>query len=116
MKKYVPQKCLLIALFFIMHTTSVNAQCGAGYTRDTLNWDYLDFLLSNGAYTGFVSLAQSQTQRFTLGTQVVTITDNFAAANTYGDDNSFTAKTGSYGRGADLRFKSNGTVTFTFQA
>lgn len=115
MKKYIPLKRLLIALLFLVSTTSVHAQCGAGYTRDTLNWDYLDFLLSTGSYASFVSAAQTQTQKFTLGTQVVTITNNFAAANMLGDDNSFTAKTGSYGAGADLRFKSNGTVTFTFQ-
>ncbi len=115
MKRNILQKCLVLVLIFFIHSTKMNAQCGAGFTRDTLNWDYLDFLLSNGNYSGFVTLAQSQSQRFAFGTQTVTITNNFAAASTIGDDNTFTAKTGSYGNGADLRFKGNGTVTYTFQ-
>lgn len=116
MKQNILQKCFFIACLFIIHSTSVNAQCGAGYTRDTLNWDYLDFLQTTGSYSGFVSTAQMQTQRFAFGKQVLVITHNYAGSNALGDDNSFTAKTGSYGRGADLKFKSNGVVTFTFQA
>ena len=115
MKKNILLKSLFVALLFLIHSTQTNAQCGAGYTRDTLNWNYLDFLQSNGSYGGFVTLAQSQAQRFTFGTQVVSITHNFNPGNNLADDNTFTAQTGSYGNGANLRFKSNGTVTFTFQ-
>ncbi len=119
MKQNILQKCLFLGLLFFIHSGEVNAQCGAGYTRDTLNWDFLDFIPNSGAYitpTAFVTLAQCQTQRFAFGTQTVVITHNFSGSSVFGDDNSFTAKTGSYGAGAyDLRFKSNGTVTFTFQ-
>ncbi|MBS1744129.1 MAG: T9SS type A sorting domain-containing protein [Bacteroidetes bacterium] len=116
MKKNILLRNLLMAMLFVITVTNVQAQCGAGYTRDTLNWDYLDFLQSTGSYSPSVTLAQVQNQRFTFGTQTVTITNSgYAAASILGDDNSFTAKTGSYGNGADLRFKSNGTITFKFQ-
>ncbi|MFT3910009.1 MAG: hypothetical protein QM737_11320 [Ferruginibacter sp.] len=118
MKQNILQKFLFLGLLFFINCGEANAQCGAGYTRDTLNWDYLDFIPNSGAYlspTAFVTLAQCQTQYFTFGAQKLTITHNFSGSNVIGDDNSFTAKTGSYGAGADLRFKSNGSVTFTFQ-
>ncbi|MEO6670701.1 MAG: GEVED domain-containing protein [Ferruginibacter sp.] len=115
MKKNILLKTLFAVLLFVGYSTQTNAQCGTGYTRDTLNWNYLDFLKSNGYYSGFVTLAQSQSQRFAFGTQVISVTHNFSAGNNLADDTTFTAQTASYGNGANLRFKSNGTVTFTFQ-
>ena len=117
MKRNVRPKYLLIILVFLFHSLFTSAQCPIGF-RDTLNWDYLDFIPNSGAYitpTAFVTLAQSQTQRFTFGTQVVTVTHNYTGNNVGGDVSTHTAETGSYGKGDDIKFKNNGTVTFTFK-
>lgn len=106
---------ILVCLVFIGKS---NAQCPAGFTRDTLNWDYLDFIPNSGAYvtpTAFTTLAQSQNQKFTFGTQVVTVTHNYTGVNVGGDVTTHTAETGTYGKGADIRFRNNGIVTFTFK-
>ncbi|MBC7535091.1 MAG: hypothetical protein H7258_05300 [Ferruginibacter sp.] len=118
MKQNILPKCLLLGLFFLCFLIKTTAQCPAGFTRDTLNWDYLDFIPNSGAYvtpTAFVTLAQSQTQRFTFGTQQVTVTHNYTGNNIGGDVTTHTAKAGTYGVGADIRFRNNGTVTFAFK-
>ncbi len=118
MKRNIHQRCFFVLLLFMVFSFTVNAQCPAGTTRDTLNWDYLDFLPYSGTYispTAFITLAQSQTQRFTFGTQKVTITHNYTNNSIGGDVNTHTAETGTYGKGDDIRFRNNGTVTFTFQ-
>lgn len=118
MKQNILLKVFFIAALFMVYSINAKAQCGAGYTRDTLNWDYLDFIPNSGAYvtpTAFVSLAQCQTQKFAFGTQTLTITHNYSGSSVVGDDATCTAETGTYGRGADLRMKGNGTITFTFQ-
>lgn len=116
MKFYLPLPAVLFA--FMCYPVECFAQCPAGYTRDTLNWDYLDFLPNSGRYvspTAFITLAQSQTQRFSYGTQKVTVTHNYSGANVVGEVSTHSGENGSYGKGDDLRFIGNGQVTFTFQ-
>lgn len=118
MKLNILRQCFLLALTALLQTNGVSAQCPAGTTRDTLNWDYLDFYTYSGSYispTAFITLAQSQTQYFTFGTQRITVAHNYAGNVQGGDVTTHTAEMGSYGRGADIRFRNDGTVTFTFQ-
>ena len=119
MKKNIHSRYLLIVLLLVFNSINTNAQvCGLGTTRDTLDWEYLDFLPNTGSYvapTAYITLAQSQTQRFTFGTQKVTINHNYSGANDPGDNTTNTGEAGSYGNGADVQFIGNGFVTFTFQ-
>src|SRR6187200_1255741 len=100
MKPNVLLKGVIIFLFYCIYSKEMNAQCPTGYTRDTLNWDYLDFLPNSGAYitpTAWINLAQCQAQRFAFGTQTLRITHNYSGSNVFGDDNSHTAEAGTYG-------------------
>lgn len=119
MKKLLLRWGRLFALLFLVFA-SLNAgaqACGVGYTRDTLNWDYLDFLPNTGtSYTSFINLAKSQTQWFTFGTQAVKVTHNYSGANDPGEDGTNTAESNSFGNGDDVHFIGNGAVTFTFNA
>jgi hypothetical protein len=109
----------LLLFFSFFYVGNVKAQCPGGYNQVTLNWDYLDYLKYTGFYTtanGFLpSLAAAQTQNFAFGTQRLTITNNYAAANFYGDTTLHTGETGSYGVGADVQFLGNGIITLTFE-
>lgn len=98
---------LFIAFAIAMGSlVSTYGQC----TTANLNWDYLDYM-----DPVFVTLAQSQTQRFALGTQQVTIANNYTAANIIGENTAHTGEASSYGVGADVQFKGNGIITYTFQ-
>jgi hypothetical protein len=103
---------VFIILCFLCNSSQ--AQCPANYTNHILDWDYADFMVSDGDYNGYVSLAQAQTQRFAFGTQRLTITHNYTAGNNKGDNTSNTGETGSYGTGADVNFSGDGTITLTF--
>jgi hypothetical protein len=96
------------------------AQCGAGYTQSQLNWDYLDFLVSTGSYSGFVSASDAQNQAFTMGTNRV----RFIVANSNitisGENYSHTGDAGSFGTGADASFTTttsgSRTITIVFDS
>ena len=116
MKKNIHSRYLLIILLLIFHYTNINAQvCGAGYIRDTLNWDALDFLPTTGSATTYITTAQSQLQRFSFATQKITITHNYTGSNAPGENGNNTAETSSFGAGDDVQFIGNGTITVTFQ-
>jgi len=105
MKQLINRTLVLFAIAFY-GASAVNAQC----TTANLNWDHLDYLDPT-----FVTLAQSQTQRFVIGTQRVTIAHNYTAANIVGENILHTGESSSYGTGADVQLKGNGTITYTFQ-
>ncbi len=108
----------LLTLAFCIQPRQVEGQCPTGFTRDTLNWDYLDFLPNSGRYvspTAFINLAQSQAQRFSFGTQKLTFTHNYTGTNVVGDVTTHIAEVNSYGKGADLRFIGNGQLTIRFE-
>jgi hypothetical protein len=118
MKKRLHTTLLFTLMALAWQPVKTDAQCGPGTTRDTLNWDYLDFLPNSGTYISpiaFITLAQSQTQKFTFGTQRITVTHNYSGAAVGGDVTTHTAETGSFGKGADIRFRGNGDVVFTFR-
>ena len=118
MKTYLHVKKICFFVFILVSLSSVvSSQCLPGYFRDTLKWDYLDFLPNTGTYvspTAYINLAKSQTQYFGFGTQRVRVTHNYSGANDPGDDGTHTGSAGSYGTGFDVHFLGNGTITYTF--
>ena len=95
-------RILCVLLFTLLYSAS-RAQCPIGYTSCSANWDFLDFFPSagNGSYT---NLSQSQTQRFTFGTQHFTIVHNYTGSNAADENATHTGETGSYGSGEDVQF------------
>ena len=117
MKKFLRTTLGIVCL--ALTATQSQAQCATGYNSTSLNWDLLDYFPYTGNYTsanGFLpSNAQARTQYFAFGTQRLTITHNFADANSLGENGTHTGETGSYGNGEDINFTANGTITFTFE-
>ena len=107
------------------------SQCGAGYTRDTINWDYLDFLhRSSTNYSGtnpvtglpFVTTAMAQTQYFGIAGNRMTLSTTMSAGGAtslYGDVTTHTGEAGSFGVGEDVKFMGligiNDSVMLSFQ-
>ncbi len=113
MKKFCS---LLIAVvtFITVPPNQVVAQCGVGYTNAQLNWDNLDYIISSGNYSGWVSAARAATQRFAIGTNGVTIAYTGSITNN-GETSNHTADVGD-----DLEYSAvatsgqTATITFTF--
>jgi len=103
--KHFFAKTLLLLLLYVSVYKTTQSQC----VNASINWDYLDYLDPT-----FVTLAQSQSQRFSIGTQYATITQNYTAANIIGENTVHTGETGSYGVGSDVQFFGNGTILFSF--
>lgn len=117
MKIITRLRYFIISLVLLSLTVDLNAQCPGGYNQYRLDWDYHDFIPNTGSYvapTPYVTLAQSQTQRFIFGTQKVTITHNYAGSSDPGDKTTNTAAGISYGTGADVEFVGNGVINVTF--
>lgn len=90
-----------------------DAQCPGGFTRATVNWDNLDYLITTGNYSPWVTAAMSETQRFSLGTNFVTI-NRTSGITTTGEDAVHTGESNSFGTGQDVSFTGDGTITLTF--
>lgn len=115
--KLITRLSYFIISVILLSLSNANAQCPGGYNQYRLDWDSHDFIPNTGSYvapTPYVTLAQSQTQRFVFGTQKVTITHNYNGARDPGDNTTNTAAGISYGNGADVEFIGNGQVTVTF--
>ena len=125
-------KLIVMILFIVGFHFRPKAQCGAGYTRDTVNWDYLDFLHRSGVYGGaspitglpFVTTAMAQTQYFGVANNRITFTNTNSLpvgqnGAYYADITTHTGETGSYGAGEDIKFmpaaSTNYSFTFSFQ-
>ncbi len=108
MKKFY----LLPVVFFTFFSLYSSAQC----TNTVLDWDYRDFFArNNSTIRGYVSLAQSQNQRFAFGANTLIIQHTYTDNNSIGGENTtHTGETGSYGSGADVQFTGDGTITLTF--
>ncbi len=109
------KKCYLLlalAISLLLSFSYAKAQC----TNTVLDWDYRDFFArNNSTIRGYVSLAQSQNQRFAFGANTLTIQHTYATDDNIGGDNTtHTGETGSYGSGADVEFTGDGTITLTF--
>ena len=100
-----------VAVFF--NATSSFSQCIAGSTTANVNWDNLDYLVTTGNYSGYVSNAMSRTQAFAIGVNRVEIVYP-NTITTSGENVAHTGDAGSFGTGADVQYTGNGTITFTF--
>ena len=94
---------------------SASAQCGVGYSQSQVNWDNLDYLVTTGNYSGFVSTAMANSQNFALGPNRVTI--NLSSnMNPGGENGTHTGELAGF-TGDDVQFTpsgSNQTITITF--
>ena len=112
MKKFYLAGVLFVFLFIPCGST-VFAQCPAGASKAQVNWDHLDFLSQTGSYSGFVTAAMMQNQKFTIGRNKVSISFP-SLVSTLGENTTNTAEAGSYGTGADVAFDGRGAITMTF--
>ena len=103
--------------FLILSTyTTVFSQCPVGYTQSQVNWDYLDYLVTTGSYSGFVTNAIAGNQSFMMGTTRVSI----AAATPFftlgGENATHTGNLAGY-TGQDIQYTptiNNDSVVITF--
>ena len=116
MKKLYLTKVLFFSILLSVFGHSSIAQCSAGYTTATTNWDQLDYLTRNGTYASFVTNAMMQSQSFTLGTNRFTINFPIATMTTNGENATNTAEGGSFGSGEDVEYNGNGSITIIFDA
>lgn len=117
MSKFRLMKRLYPFVIAIAFTNFIHFKGISQCTDYTLNWNYKEFFArNNSTIRSYVTLAQSQTQRFAFGTNRLTITHDYSTDNNIcGDNTLHTGDGSSYGTGADVQFIGNGTITFTFQ-
>jgi hypothetical protein len=106
-------KLQLILLFIAINSTVSYAQCIAGSNTANLNWDNLDYLVTTGNYSGYVTTAMSRTQAFAIGVNRVQIVYP-ATITASGENAGHTGEAGSFGTGSDVQYSGNGNITFTF--
>lgn len=116
MKKLYFIKVLLFPIIFFPPGNFSIAQCPAGYSSATANWEQLDYLNRNGTYASFVTNAMMQTQNFTIGRNRFSIYFPVATMATSGENVTNTAEASSFGTGADVEYNGNGIITITFDA
>ena len=109
MKPFI-RSCVAMFVLLSSFTAEVQAQC----TNANVNWDNLDYLITTGNYSPWVTAAMSQTQRFSIGRNAVAIT--FNTLTTAGENTTHTGEAGSFATGADVQYSGNGTITLTFDA
>ncbi|MGQ0737715.1 MAG: GEVED domain-containing protein [Bacteroidota bacterium] len=110
----VTQKILTVIIIIVSHATSFS-QCIIGSSAANLNWDNLDYLVTTGNYSGYVTAAMSQTQAFAIGVNRVVVVYP-GTITTSGENTVHTGEAGSFGTGADVQYSGNGNITFTFDA
>ncbi|HEX5651421.1 MAG TPA: GEVED domain-containing protein [Chitinophagaceae bacterium] len=105
-------KKLYILLHFFTAWLLLAAHPASGQcTTTNLNWDHLDFLDPGfSAHT----LPICQSQNFAFGTQVLTVTNNYASASIIGENADHTGEAGSFGTGQDVQMMGDGTITVSF--
>jgi len=117
----------LVILFITITLPSISfSQCPGGYTSATINWDNLDYLHSFGVYglnnistmQPNVTAAMRQTQKFTIGTNQLTINTLMNVKNLASLSGDVTSHTGDVPgfTGADIDYipTAGQTLTMTF--
>lgn len=102
----------LVIAFACICALRAAAQCPAGWSSATINWDNLDYLTRLGSYNSFVTNAMRDTQYFTLGTNRVKVQLTGIAPN--GENILNTAEAGSFGTGADVEYNGLGSIRLSF--
>lgn len=108
----MPIRVIITTLFLTVNLLSshtAQSQCAAA----SLNWDYRDYLTTNGNYSGFVTAAMRDTQYFAIGKNRVAFRVP-AAITKHGENATNTAHTVANTAGEDVEFRGNGTWTMTF--
>ncbi|MBC7827644.1 MAG: T9SS type A sorting domain-containing protein [Chitinophagaceae bacterium] len=114
MKKLYFIKVLFFPIILIAVGSVSIAQCPAGYSSATANWDQLDYLTRSGTYASFVTNAMMQTQNFTIGRNRFSINFPLATMSTTGENATNTAELGSFATGEDVEYSGNGIITINF--
>jgi len=107
---------LLVCLVSVLLGLSASSQCGAGYTSSQINWDFLDYIVSTGSYSGFVTNAMAGTQNFMMGTTRVTIAAATPSFTLAGENANHTGELAGY-TGQDVQYTptvSGDSIVFTF--
>ncbi|MGZ8550672.1 MAG: hypothetical protein ACXWV2_08425, partial [Chitinophagaceae bacterium] len=79
------------------------SQCGGGYTQSQVNWDFLDYLVTSGSYSGFVTNVMASTQHFMMGTTRVSIRAAIPAFTLTGENATHIGNLAGY-TGQDVQF------------
>ena len=113
--RYLSKIFVLIFFYFNFSVSGFSQVCGSGYTRDTLNWDNMEYFHRNGGVYGgtnpvtmlpFVTTTQAQIQYFAFGTNKLTINSTMpvgSASSVYGDVTEHTGDVAGYA-GADIKY------------
>ncbi|TAH05504.1 MAG: T9SS C-terminal target domain-containing protein [Sphingobacteriales bacterium] len=107
---------VLLSLTMLVSYQPAMAQCPGTSTTASANWDLMDYLVTSGNYSGYVTTAMAETQGFAIGRNRFTITYPSATITNNGEATTNTAETGSFGTGADVSYSGNGTVTIVFDS
>lgn len=81
-----------------------------------MNWDFLDYLVSTGSYSGFVTNARAGTQHFMMGTTRVSIAAAIPSFTLAGENATHTCDLAGY-TGQDVQYTptvNNDSVVITF--
>ena len=104
--------------FFVLTTsTTAFSQCPAGYTQSQVNWDFLDYLVTTGSYSGFVTNAIAGNQSFMMGTTRVSIAAATPSFTLGGENATHTGELAGY-TGQDVQYTPtviNDSVVITFE-
>ncbi|NOT51970.1 MAG: T9SS type A sorting domain-containing protein [Chitinophagaceae bacterium] len=107
---------LFVCLIVVMHGTNAPAQCPVGYTQSQLNWDYLDYLVATGSYSGFVTNAIASNQNFMMGTTQLSIRAATPSFTLAGENATHTGDLAGY-TGQDVQYTptvSGDSIVITF--
>ncbi|HEV7781717.1 MAG TPA: GEVED domain-containing protein [Chitinophagaceae bacterium] len=89
LKRLISVPILSLLLLSAITGNKAAAQC----TNATVNWDNLDYYITTGSYSGYVTAAMAATQRFAIGMNAVTIAYSGTLTNN-GESNGNTADAG----------------------
>lgn len=116
MKKIFTQILRCWYVFFLLASAPVYGQCPVGYTQSQINWDFLDYLVSNGSYSGFVTNAMASSQHFMMGTTRVSVDAATPSFTLAGENATHTGELAGY-TGQDVQYTptiNNDSIVITF--
>lgn len=115
MKKIFTQS--LCCWFFVLSFyTTAYSQCPVGYTQSQINWDYLDYLVTTGSYSGFVTNTIANNQSFMMGTTRVSVAAATTSFTLGGENATHIGELAGY-TGQDVQYTptvNNDSVVITF--
>jgi len=107
---------LVTGFIFFLSLRIVSAQCPFGYTQSQVNWDNLDYLVTTGSYSGFVSAPIASNQHFMMGTTRVSIQAATTSITLSGENATHTGELAGY-TGHDVQYTptiSNDSIFVSF--